>query len=565
MRATTVAVCASVLACAVYGGDLRIGGVINADTAVKATTVTGSQSNTIATALQPGATNGLLQAEADTLQSVAARGGFAGSEEIGPLLVTSQMYGIGAGDGASGDNWYAFGYASGVDALGDEWSAYGNGAGASATGSYWCANGYSAGGEASGDFWGAYGYGSGAVASGDLWGAYGCFAGYLAAHTNSHAFGRYAGRTARGNNRLYLDVYSADPNYTAGGAINDMIFGDNGYLYLGRGSGAPGGAQGGTLRGTWVSDSGSALVDAAQLAATSTADRVYAAGIVAASATRVEVTNFLSAGNHTWTKPAGCLAVDVRAWGGGGGGGAGGRGANYSGGGGGSGGSYVHRCIPAVGLGETEAVVVGAGGLSIAGRSNDGVGDVGNDGGNTTFGSIVTALGGDGGAGGVSSATAAGGVGNVTRYLVHGPGYEFGGAGGGSVYNAGASSGYRTYMAGGGGGSGGGNSTARAGGAGGADPSLGAQTGGGGAAGAAATAGTIGDSRNFLASYDWRGGAGGGGGGSATAAGTAAGAGATGGFPAAGGGGGGASETGASGAGGGGTNGAVVVVMWCQP
>jgi hypothetical protein len=65
--------------------------------------------------------------------------------------------------------------------------------------------------------------------------------------------GGFAGNAARGNNRAYIDVYATDPNYGAGDATNDRIFLDSdGKLYLGRGTVAPGGAVGGTLRGPWV-------------------------------------------------------------------------------------------------------------------------------------------------------------------------------------------------------------------------------------------------------------------------------------------------------------------------
>lgn len=107
-----------------------------------------------------------------------------------------------------------------------------------------------AGDSASGTWYGAWGYGAGQYASGIAWNAFGFCAGQDASGTSWTALGNYAGRWAAGDNRLYIDVYDYDPDYgVPGGATNDMIFGDNGYLYLGRGAGAPGGEKGVTLRG----------------------------------------------------------------------------------------------------------------------------------------------------------------------------------------------------------------------------------------------------------------------------------------------------------------------------
>jgi hypothetical protein len=214
-------------------------------TAVSAGTVTGVQSNQLAAwvaasnAVITGAAAGAtaLQAEADTLQSVAARGGFAGTEEITPLRVNAQRFGDGAGLEATGTGFAAFGPNSGQVASGNQWGAYGNSAGSAAIG----------------DNWGAYGYAAGSGTIGSEWGAYGRGVGQFAEHENSHAFGRYAGRTARGNNRLYLDVYAADPNYPAGGSTNDTVFMDSdGKLYLGGGAArAENPSAGGVLRGSW--------------------------------------------------------------------------------------------------------------------------------------------------------------------------------------------------------------------------------------------------------------------------------------------------------------------------
>jgi hypothetical protein len=90
-------------------------------------------------------------------------------------------------------------------------------------------------------------------------------------------------------------------------------------------------------------------------------------------------TEFLASG--TWTKPSGITWVFIEAIGGGGGG----CGAVFAGAaaGGGGGGGYASRLMLASSLGATETVTIGAGGTG-------GVSNVGNIGGNTTFGSHVT-------------------------------------------------------------------------------------------------------------------------------------------------------------------------------
>lgn len=104
----------------------------------------------------------------------------------------------------------------------------------------------------------------------------------------------------------------------------------------------------------------------------------------------------------TYTKPAGLKYVIVEAVGGGAGGG--GETDVYSGGGGGGGGGYAKKTILATSLGTTETVTIGAGGAG-------GVNGTGSVGGNTSFGSFVTANGGAGGIGGTASAIVAGGAG----------------------------------------------------------------------------------------------------------------------------------------------------------
>jgi len=204
-------------------------------------TVTGVQSNRIDICL----TN------TPTLQQVVTAGGTNAVVTNVPSLtmaagagISGQRFGDSAGDSASGNYWGAYGYGAGGNASGDDWGAYGAGSGDSA----------------SGYAWGAYGGNAGTYASGNYWGAYGYCAGLEAIHTNSHSFGRFAGNYARGNNRMYLDVYSADTGYTANGATNDTIFMDSdGKLYLGGGPArAENPSAGGVLRGVW---SGANLTD----------------------------------------------------------------------------------------------------------------------------------------------------------------------------------------------------------------------------------------------------------------------------------------------------------------
>jgi len=96
---------------------------------------------------------------------------------------------------------------------------------------------------------------------------------------------------------------------------------------------------------------------------------------------------FTSSG--TYTKPSGVNYIFVEAIGGGGSGAKG----NFDGDGaqGGGGGAYVSQIFRASDVGSTETVTIGAGGASTTSSGS------GNDGGTTSFGSLVTALGGEGG------------------------------------------------------------------------------------------------------------------------------------------------------------------------
>ncbi len=138
----------------------------------------------------------------------------------------------------------------------------------------------------------------------------------------------------------------------------------------------------------------------------------------------INVQTFTSSG--TWTKPSGYAAgsrVLIQAWGGGA------SGAYYSDrAGGGGGGGYNQRWVTLSAMGSTETVTIGAGGTL---RSTQGLG---NGGGNTTVGSLISAYGGAPGSddvgGGGGGQTSAGGVsqnpafGNQ-RDMPGGPGWNY--------------------------------------------------------------------------------------------------------------------------------------------
>jgi hypothetical protein len=311
---------------------------------------------------------------------------------------------------------------------------------------------------------------------------------------------------------------------------------------------------------------------------------------------------FITPGTATWTKPAGIGQVYVECFGAGGGGSGGssrGAGTRRHGGAGGGGGSRTFKIIPAASLGGTETVTIGVGGSGGATGSPLGVGTAG---GNSSFGSFLTAYGGGrggpeegadlggagAGGGGGAGAVGANGVGqnggtgggpggsifadpvlsvdgfgggggggdnNLAPPVAGGSSVHGGGGGGGSVSISGTgAAGGSSVFGGAGGGGGGGVNTANAnsaGGAGGAAP--GSTAGGGGLAG---TSGG-GNGGNGTASNEY-GGPGGGGGGSLS--GGQGGNGGQGGAPAGGGGGGAGGATG--GAGGAGGRGECRVWTW---
>lgn len=162
-----------------------------------------------------------------------------------------------------------------------------------------------------------------------------------------------------------------------------------------------------------------------------------------------EVVVFTASG--TWTKDAGLKRIRVQAWGGGG---SGGKDTTQESGGGGGGG-YAEAWIEAADLGATETVTIGAGGAAISASQAQG-----NAGGNTTFGSLLTAYGGGGGAQGASGAGGGGGGGMFAAGSTPttssagvggngGAGQLFAGDGGDGV---GSGAGENSYFGGGGGG-----------------------------------------------------------------------------------------------------------------
>lgn len=186
---------------------------------------------------------------------------------------------------------------------------------------------------------------------------------------------------------------------------------------------------------------------------------------VGKAGTAVDVQTFTS--NGTWSKPGTGRIAIIECWGGGGSGGRN----NANGGSGGAGGCYQRHIVPLSALSASYSVTIGAGGVA---RSSN---LAGANGGNSTFGSLVTAYGGGGGIM-ATSPPAYGGVATGTAL-------DLGGGGGSAIVGGDA-----TTQAGGsaayGGGGGGGVYSGYTGGTGGVS-----QFGGnGGAAGSSGTAGT---------------------------------------------------------------------------
>lgn len=173
-------------------------------------------------------------------------------------------------------------------------------------------------------------------------------------------------------------------------------------------------------------------------------------------------------GNGTWTKPANVLGTElvmVEEWGAGGGGGTSGAASGTSGGGGGGGGACIIGYYRASDLTSTVTVTVGTGAAATVG-------------GNTTFGTFLTAYGGGAGQSesGATNASPGGGGGGQLSVGTAGSADTTGGSGGGPA--GGGSTAANSGFGGAGGGAGGAGGAAAYGGGGGGGANGGGSGGG---------------------------------------------------------------------------------------
>lgn len=130
----------------------------------------------------------------------------------------------------------------------------------------------------------------------------------------------------------------------------------------------------------------------------------------AAAGGAIDIQTFDASG--TWNKPSSGTWAFVQAWGAGG---SGGSSSTTGRGGGGGGGSYKSAWILLSLLGSTVTITIGAGGVAVNSSTN------GNVGGNSTFGTFLTAYGGGGG-GSTGTTGAIGGAGGGGQGAVGGSG-----------------------------------------------------------------------------------------------------------------------------------------------
>jgi hypothetical protein len=298
-NAQTTATWASNRANAAYGLAWHIGDVVTnaqdatarAGVAINAANITILTTGkldvaTAATTYQP--VGSYLTEEADTLASIAVRGGFAGNETIAPFRSTARWYGLNAGDGIVGEVSGAYGLGGSVatNAFFQWGTAVGNFAAANSSGTYNFAAGWgplntSTGGHniAVGHWSGAYmmgssnilfglyagresmgdrnafiGHAPGYAASGFMVSAFGFNAASRSSYTNSLILGQFAGRYGAGVNQIVIDVFDTSPDDDTYGPTNTVIFAQDGHLSLGRG-GALAVGKTNMLRGTWGVDS----------------------------------------------------------------------------------------------------------------------------------------------------------------------------------------------------------------------------------------------------------------------------------------------------------------------
>lgn len=162
----------------------------------------------------------------------------------------------------------------------------------------------------------------------------------------------------------------------------------------------------------------------------------------------------------TWTKPAGGTQALIECWGGGA---SGGKATTNTAGGGGGGGAYASKMIALASLSASVSVTVGAGGTAQTTALT-----AGNPGGDTSFGSVLSAFGGGAGAGSGTATNGGGGGGGSQAAGAAGSGSagdSTGGAGGtprgslgAATWGAGNTAGDANCNSFGGGGGGGGDS-----------------------------------------------------------------------------------------------------------